>query len=707
MADASSPAAVGARAVLGATHALSGSQWTLGTDAIWPDADIVVPFVRRVTDATGKVISEPVPAHLEADYLVTDTLTALQVRDVLRDVDVDPIGAVWAAAPTGTTTRLHLLSGNPFAWATDTPLAGAFHETAPVTVEQRFGIGGDTSLDGSRRFGDVVIQAGRARLVNVWTPPLSTRILDTGPFELSFSDGNGSPMAVDELALVVVGAQKVIREVRGVSTVRQLTFDDVELWLAEFDLAAPTTSVAVDAPRLLLCAVRYRLADSLITSPGRIVLQPGTYHLRIEGSSTAVAPRLEPPNDDPPLRDGTPVTWHLDADFDVVRPVTLRPYIRRCSVGDSRIFQAGTGWNPTPHGIGFPAYRGHLFSVRFASPYVDAIFGTIQATVFDAHDRSVVVDAAAEASANGEGDMTALPQAVAWANSHGTAVPPDQELVLKTGFPPPPDPARTQDVSVELRVAGNVVDAWSASLSRFAGFSEHVAVDQASVTAAYTSTGLHTWPPCPTFYTVPVSLGTHLLPPDWSDPPPGWELPPVLATGLPRDESGYSAAAYLRFATTAGVRFQVGGGAEIPPLAGLTAVPTETQVAVLCADDDRPYALWLRTPEPADWRRLTARIRLWHVYPDAGTPVGLARRRPLDLAVSTIPSPDATAAFLIGLFDDRPMLLPRGVVELTLDYQFAHGDLPVLRRTEGGSSDTTTLRFIQPGGAPLPGYHPV
>ena len=88
MADASSPAAVGARAVLGATHALSGSQWTLGTAATWPAASL------HLTTDLGhrRILRDPDVLALATTFATAGlpTPTSDLVREVDRQLALDP-----------------------------------------------------------------------------------------------------------------------------------------------------------------------------------------------------------------------------------------------------------------------------------------------------------------------------------------------------------------------------------------------------------------------------------------------------------------------------------------------------------------------------------------------------------------------------------------------------------------------------------------
>ena len=120
----------------------------------------------------------------------------------------------------------------------------------------------------------------------------------------------------------------------------------------------------------------------------------------------------------------------------------------------------------------------------------------------------------------------------------------------------------------------------------------------------------------------------------------------------------------------------------------------------------RPYALWLRTPEPVDWRRVTTTLRIRHVVQSGACPSTYARRNPLDVSLTVLPNTDASSAFLVGEVGGVWTRLPRGAYELTLTFETVHADLPTLRPDPvvGPVPESVTYRFVQPSGLdwPLP-----
>jgi hypothetical protein len=160
---------------------------------------------------------------------------------------------------------------------------------------------------------------------------------------------------------------------------------------------------------------------------------------------------------------------------------------------------------------------------------------------------------------------------------------------------------------------------------------------------------------------------------------------------------------YARFAAATGARFNAGTG---DVLDGINDTVEKTTVEAVVDSQGRPYTLWLRTPEPVDWRRVSATLRIRHVKQSDDCPTEYEKRNPLDLAIEILPSPDASAAFLVGSLAGHRTRLPRGDYELTLTFDTKLAQLPHLRPTlaVGSTPEQVTMKFIQPSGQrwPLP-----
>jgi hypothetical protein len=69
--------------------------------------------------------------------------------------------------------------------------------------------------------------------------------------------------------------------------------------------------------------------------------------------------------------------------------------------------------------------------------------------------------------------------------------------------------------------------------------------------------------------------------------------------------------------SASGVRFNDGAG---DPLDGIHDTVRETTIEAVVDARMRPYAFWVRTPEPVDWRRVAATVHVRHVTPESGCP---------------------------------------------------------------------------------------
>ncbi|AWK89441.1 hypothetical protein [Azospirillum thermophilum] len=748
-------------------HPVSERQWDLETEQPWPDAVLVVPFKSRVTDKVGQLVGPPVSPTVEGGYTVGHDLTKLELWDLERDVPVPDVQGVWADAAETGTSQLHVLGSDPMSWLTaQTTVSSWEFGTPPRVVQVQFGTGRDEAVAAERRFGDLHVApaAGPAMLDDLFAPHLPTRVLRGNRIGLRVADSAGAAILVDQVVIFLIGtgipgrdSENVITDPAGISRLELVgqLYGSLSLFAATVDFATPVGSLTYwsrSGRDLLVFAVRYREARTVASGTLRkTVLVPGRYRLTVEGNSTAVHPDAAT---NPELYPPAPrIDWSVREEFRVAYPDSARSYIREATFGDNRLFarpqHPWTGWtldrwNPTLYGVGFPLYRRYHVAVRFLVPYIHEVFGRNPMSLrltWEADGSSI--GGAVTPSAVPDGSSSLLPQSQDWIVKQGGAVPPDREMVL-TALPPKSGVARlellfTHPVDGEIRI-----DEWTGAVSRFDSFRDHLAWPGPCLTVRYDSAGRHEQPPCATPAKPPKSwvwqdspgghgglaplltplpvpqakvsgsitaepllpsleLGDLLkpYPAELATPPTSWRLPAALAelTGPPDAAAGLR---YARFAAASGVRF----GAAAEPLAGIQDVPGSTTVEAVTDDGGRPFALWLRTPEPVDWRRVAAGLRVSHVEPAGGCPTGYAHRRPLELAVGILPSPDGSAAFLTGTMAGVPILLPRGEYLLTLRFDPAVAGLPPLRPSAmvGAGPELVTLRFLQPFGAgwPLP-----
>jgi hypothetical protein len=737
---------------LGAIHPITGRQWELGKNEAWPDLEIVLPFSCRVIDTTGTVIGPAISSPKVGGYEVIHNLNKIEVYDLINDLAVPNVKGVWAATPGGDSARLHLLSQDPYSWLTphvDT-IVTAF-ETPPRVIEQNFGLGEVETFMNEKRFGEVLVKPSKsADLVRVLQSDLLTRILNCDDFTLSFRTASGAQINVDRLSLVLVvrkaseGEKSFFTTSKGnavTSSIIKLVCGDLYLYLCSLTLSQSVSTIRIRTTmknNLLVYAVRYREARKYITKwAEKTLLVPGKYRISVEGTSQAVSYAGLPAS--------KTVSWHLKQDFGVKYPETIRPYINYSTIGDSRIFSTipvplppdPLAWNPTMPGIGFPAYRKYYPIVRFLVRYMDVIFSKIKmAITYEKHSVEVVDDLQPKNNPDGTSSLPAKSQD--WILLAGGSIKPDQELILSQDLPQ----EGMAQVVLSFKSPDEKwikLDEWSCYISRFECFSQHLYWPGSCLKTYYDSSGKYTVPSCQSLFRVMVHLVSaegnriNLLPHEYSsrtiierqigemislnkieaekpEPYPDelasvpldWRLAASLTENLkPLDQ--VTGIRFARFARNSGARFNEGVGDKVN---GIQDTVDETTIEAVLDTQGRPVALWLRTPEPVDWRRVKANLTIKHVIQTGPCPSGYAHRKPLDLTITVLPSTDASSAFLIGSFIDVHTCLPRGEYELSLSFDPYLEGLEKLRpySSVGPVPEQAKFKFIQPFGLdwPLP-----
>ncbi len=725
---------------LGALHPITGRQWQLSDDqsrSIWPDACLVVPFGAQVKDGTGKVINPVEGWSVQGGWTVTSTLEELELTDLVRNAKVAGVTAVWAAGPGGDTPALHVLGDDPFGWLTPhLDVAASASTTVYPLLDQWFGSGPAQLFDSPRRFGEMVIAPRPGQHGRLLAAPLAwlrMRMLQAPGARLSFSGPSGRPIFVDELWLGVLCRGE---EFRGMMLESKQTTQLGGGWYyAMINVNVGGGADAVDIPYDgSILWVRYRHRPLPVQTPARVTLQPGHYELSLRGQTTGDAPEG--------FSDAAPVPWSAKQRFWVEHPPSLRPYVRFSTVGDDRLFGPKPGFDPTLPGVGFPAHRDYLPVVRFCVPYVRGMFPNLRLELDYPDAADVVEDVPVVPNAAGE---STLPEAaIDWKTAHGGSVPPDDEVVMTRAMVPGAASLRLSHVPA----AGPEfeLDSWGIQVSRFANAASHLAWPGTCLTRSYRHDGPHDHPACETLAepawsasaaaligglrahdlhrfeldqpAEPVAhsrfdasiAGALLHPVDWLggempaeyDAPPGdWPLDASLAE-LAGPLDARAAQRFLLFLWRSGVRLSADPAA--PALAAVGDPVAATTVEAICDDQDRPLALWLRTPEPLDWRRVHVEMTLRHVNPDSGCPTSYANRSTMALTVDPLPSSDGSGALLLARLSGTPTRLPRGEVTLKLRYEPAEPGLAKLRpRTPLPSGrEAVTLAFLQPLGRTWP-----
>lgn len=717
---------------MGAVHPLSGRQWSLNSDNIWPDAEIVIPFSRQVTDRTTMVVGRVVSPETQGGYEVRHELTQLELRDLVTEELVPDVRAVWAIGPSGNTARLHVLSHDPFAWLIPHPDAEvSAMETPGRVVEQRFGTAAPFFFSDERRFGEMLVQpTGEAQLIHVFRPGLPSRVLQARQFRLRFQTVYGATIPVTSLTLFIIasrqraglsssaGSGNVLGSVRPVHG---------ELYLigVSVPLSGPTeevTIVSTEPGALLVYSVWYQEARRIKNEwRERVILRPGRYRIRVAGGSTATSASGLPP--------ATPVNWRDEQEFGVQYPESLRPYVQYATIGDTRLFQPEPEpWNPTSEGIGFPIYRRYRGVIRFRTWYMSRIFPSLRVQLQYEGGGELEWDIAP--APNSEGAATVSDTARTWIAEAGGRVLPDEEILLPADLPH----AGAATITITFRGPGDttaMLDRWTCFVSRFESFRHHMSWGRVSIQTFYSAEGKNVRPACRTLIaprrtggagnrmgdvveaiSTPtladeMAIGPLFESPTSMDPPPvelslappDWRLPNGLVAWL-RSLDRETGVRFAQFARETGCRFNDGAG---DPLDTIQDTVSETTVEAVVDDFGRPVALWLRTPEPVDWRRVTGMLQIQHVEQSGNCPSGYANRTPLLLDLDFLPGPDGSSAFLVGRFHDVPVVLPRGECVISLMFDPAARNLPRLRPALPGT-EHAELRFVQPSGEdwPLP-----
>ena len=675
----------------------SGRGWVVLADSadatqaarpIWPDAVLAIPFGERPVDATGFISGAPPALLVRGGYQVVHRLTALNlVADAAPGVPMPGMCAVWAEGPAGTTGRLLVLGDDPFA-----AVAGRFDRVAPIGrdsafIWQDFGLGATENVRPTERraWNDlhVVFPLG-GQVWDTLMPSPPTRVLRGGALSLRWSDATGrleavTSVRVDSVILSIVDDEvtlprgfRIAGHLRAATTLETphsvqisrgaLLEGGLRLWVVTVRFSTPVVQVDLVATgnraALLVASIGWlAVRDATPSRPRPAVLAPGRYTLTMAGTTHATAPPVVDPL--PPLPAPVPVPWGVTFGFEVIEPDTLSDYVLEWSVGDGRApgGRETADWNPTPRRTGFAWYSRYPIALRPRVPWLLELWpgAALELRVVGDSQLGEWVPMRQRSLATTE--QTHDMRGRAWILANGGALPHDVEWRAEpAALAAAADGhgAVDQAITVEVRRvrAGSApltLHSWPARQSRFIDFAEHVRPADGAVSSGFGPAR-----------SVLVDSGR------WNDgdpieltrdgaPPPGWLAPAaVQACAGPID-----ATAPLRFMQLA----HLGSAAASPaqPIDGDLLVPVPaTRVAALLDSADRVVALWWRTPEPLDWRRVEASIRVRQLD---GSPYGIH----FDAAIGVVPSPDGSAAFLVAKrrSDGGVVYMARGTVQLS------------------------------------------
>ena len=229
-----------------------------------------------------------------------------------------------------------------------------------------------------------------AELITLFHPIVQTRLMKCNSFTLKFRTADNKPIDIDELTLVVVGKMVYGAVTFVAPPILRPLYGDLGLLIINVPLSAPVNEIQINLgdQSYLIYSIRYREARKTIVEwSEKTILVPGKYRITVEGESQATSPHGLPPS--------KKTKWHVQQEFGVNYPETLRPYIQYSSLGDSRIFATGqssgfdsfiAAWDPSLLGLGFPHYKKYHAVVRFNVPYLDQIFSKLELTLkYDGH----------------------------------------------------------------------------------------------------------------------------------------------------------------------------------------------------------------------------------------------------------------------------------------------------------------------------------
>ena len=285
-----------------------------------------------------------------------------------------------------------------------------------------------------------------------------------------------------------------------------------------------------------------------------------------------------------------------------------------------------------------------------------------------------------------------------WRAAQGIGPRPVQELLI-----PPPWPKGAlgrlmflYTSELEGEDSAKVrLDEWAFEGSRYDLFLEHVARAQGCVDDAYDHNGSVPLPSCPDLTGTPdaVKVG------DAKVSSVDWLLPYPLANEVVSIDEDLNLR-FLRVAERLGCRLKENTDDQ---LEGYVGPAPQTLVSLLLDGHRRGYALWLRTKEPLDWRRVTANLLVRPIDQ-------LKSKESLGFQLGIVPSPDASSAFLFAIASERPVRLPKGIYDVTLQYACVVDGLPTLRRRRRSADKekenvqpfVTMLRIVVPFGNTWP-----
>lgn len=706
-----------------AMHIKSGLKWPLDAGSIaeiWSDSNLVIPFSRRAYDNTGQVIGDQQGSTTQGGYEIKDTITKIELKN-LDTGQIIPAFGIWSESPGGSTSQLHLLGTDPYSQLS--PYEEELVEMPalyPDVMFQGFGEGPDGQFNTEQRFGEVLINPHgiTSTLHNMFGYFHRTRVLSSQKLDIHFEDIFGTTLPSQDIDLYII--ESVSERVNFTISVANRRDPDTRLALnysVQSSIQLLSSSLVMKVYRINVDILRSRGESERIsqfriessnqvfclfgikytpTRPPkddylkrwgnytRTILVPANYEINVGGKSEGIAMI-------PMIANKPEIYWDYTGRFKVTSPSTIRPYIKYATVGDIRNFSnSKSEWNPTMPGLGFPAYNRYGIRIRFNVPYMSQLFESgLVLRVDYLHTEEHWQTGPPLLRHNAENETSMSENSIQFINQYNGSLSPDEEITV---FPDLTPGEIQLQVLHQIQEGGQpkmvLLDSWNCIVSRFESFTDHLNSISHPITIshAYSSSGHVPVVLCP------LDLGTYPSSGDFPDELTSPQADWILDTSLSQCLTGLNektTSNYLHFI----MQTQVVTYGVVPPL---LVLPENTELQAIVDDQSRILALWVRTPEPIDWRRVNASLTVYPCDFEGTCPSGFANRSPLHLGVSILPSPDATSAFLVGKFETTLVKLPRGYFKLTFEFHSVVEDLPPLvPPTHIGPVETVEWVFVQ------------
>jgi hypothetical protein len=710
--------------VLIMSQTLSGRQWNIekNVDPIWPDSEIVIPFLRRLIEdpisaEPHRIINSSTEVFSEGGVKVRHTLNQLQLFHLNQDgkapVEIADLRGVWVEGPPGPdktslpVAQLHVPGADPFEW-----LSAHSELTDDVTVEpgevidQGFLIGAnEIAIQVARRFGNVVISATKEMsfdLIAISPIVFGSRLLIGRRVDISLSHAGSDyagpplPLLVRRLELLIpidIPPKIIAPSGFAISVSDGGPLDVVGQGLRLFVVgisrsdgalfSAVSVRMSSENESVCLWKVRYYLESRENADwRERVILSPGKYQLKLAGSSNWWSARGGP------SKGGA---WSKEVLFSIDFPDHLRPYMMTTTIGDNRIMNPKDDpWNPSPFGRGLPLYADLLGVVQSKVPYLEKIYRSLNVTVSRSH-AGAPKTVPSSLGPNLFNESADNPASAKWKSGLGIPGSIASELRLQGPFEPG---LNTLSISFDDPFnSGRTLklDEWEFESSRFSSFSQHLAFSSTGIHAAFDEFGPVALPSLPdlTAYPDPHMVG---------DAQPGsekWLLPlPMASLAQPIDTGTHDR--FIKLAARLNCKVKSGATHSLELFFEPVAA---SQIAVMLDPTGAGHVMWMRTAEPLDWRRTSGSFLYRSLASDPSKAVDATK---FDLFF--VPSFDGSSAFLFAAAGGRFVRLPKGLYDVSLSYSLVQAGLPSNRRSSGDDSTPmrTSFRIVNPFGSEWP-----